>query len=402
MAQPLKKIIAQSKERITFLKKLISKWSQEEDLSPLDSGEVLEEKNKEKEVVVHLSWQSVSKSTVAVLVLLALAQFVTQISTVLLILFVSILFAAALDPMVDRLERKRVPRAISVLIMFLGLLFLLGFFISQLIPLVAEQLIEMARNLSALVQTLDAGNLPHWLPQSFRQWVELNVEQLDKQQVLNQALSYLETIETQLQAVAGNTIGLIKDIFNGIFNFFLVLILTFFLVVDERGVEGFFISLFPSRHGKYVFKKMEAIKDQVGQWLRGQMILMLLMFCLSLIAFLILGLDNALTLAMMAGIAELIPVAGPLFAGLPALMVAFNESAWLALWALGVIILLQQIEGNVLVPMVMKRTLGLSPIIIILTMLIGYNLLGVLGVVIAIPVTTTVAIFVKDYASKKK
>ena len=139
-----------------------------------------------------------------------------------------------------------------------------------------------------------------------------------------------------------------------------------------------------------------------GDWLRGQMILIIAMFTLTLIGLLILDVDYALTLAMMAGIAELLPVVGPITAGVPAVLVAFNESPWLAVWVVGLILLLQQIEGQILIPLIMKKAVGLSPIITILAVLIGFETLGILGIIIAIPVTATLSIFVRDYVSKKK
>ena len=101
-------------------------------------------------------------------------------------------------------------------------------------------------------------------------------------------------------------------------------------------------------------------------------------------------------------IAELLPVIGPIAAGIPAILVGFNESPWLAIWVLGLIILLQQIEGNILVPLVMRRAVGLSPIVIIPSMLIGLETLGVVGMIMAIPVATTLSIFVREYAEKEK
>ena len=351
---------------------------------------------------MHLSTASVAKATLIVIGLVILTNFLGQILNVIIIFFIAILFAAALDSTVDKLEKRKIPRPVSVLLIFLILIGVLGFFISQLIPLVATQLIELAKNLSSIVNNLSSGNSDFLFGETIQNLFNSILENVDQETVISQLQATLETIGTQLQSVAGNTFGAIKALFNGIFNFVLVLILTFFLVVNERSVDDFFISLFPSKHGQYIVEKLESIKDKVGDWLRGQMIMILLMFSLTLIGLLILGVDYALTLAMMAGIAELLPVVGPIMAGVPAVLVGFNESPWLAIWVFGLIILLQQIEGQVLIPLVMKKAVGLNPIITILAVLIGFETLGILGIIIAIPVTATLSIFVRDYASKKK
>lgn len=365
--------------------------------------EYKDEKLPEQEsVVVHISAASVAKATLVVLGLLFLANFLQGIVDILVVLFVSVLFAAALDPTVDALERYKVPRGVSVIGIFILLLVVLGFFVSQLIPLIAVQLIELARNLSSIFTNILEGDTQIPFGENIQSLLANFFEHVDRAVIEEQIKNGLESASAQLQSFAGNTFGGIISLFSSIVNFALVLVLTFFLVVDEKSVDEFFLSLFPSKHAAYIIEKTEAVKHKVGHWLRGQMIMMLLMFLVTLIPFLILGVDYALTLAMMAGIAELIPVVGPLLAGVPAVLVAFNQSPWLALWVLVTLIIIQQIEGNLMVPMVMRKAVGLNPIIIILSMLVGYSSLGILGMIIAVPVATSISIFVRDYTMKKK
>lgn len=357
---------------------------------------------KKEEVVVHLSLMSVAKATIVVLALIALSKFLGDITRILLVFFISILLSSALTPTVNSLRKYKIPRAVSVLFIFLLLLLILGFFVSQLIPLVATQLIELAKSLTNLVNKISTGEVNLPFGERLEPLLQDFLAQIDKETLVNELKTTLEGFAGELQNLAGDTFGVIKTIFNGIFNFVLVLILTFFLVVNGKDVNEFFVSLFPSKHSTYIMTKIETIQEKIGYWLRGQVILMFLMFALSLTGLLILGIDNALTLAMMTGIAELLPVVGPVAAGIPAVLVAFNESPWLAIWMLGLIIFLQQIEGNILVPLVMRKAVGLSPIIIILAMLTGLETLGIVGMIMAIPVATTLSIFVKEYAEKEK
>ena len=357
---------------------------------------------KKEEVVVHFSLISTAKATTVVLLLIALSHFLGDIARILLIFFIAILMSAALTPTVNSLYRYKIPRGMSVLGIFLVMLIIFGFFVSQLIPLVATQLFELAKSLSSLVNKLATGEVQIPFGERLEPIIQDFLSTVDREAIVNELKNTLEGFAGELQVLAGDTLGVIKTIFNGIFNFVLVLILTFFLVVNGKDVNEFFVSLFPSKHGAYIVNKIETIQQKIGYWLRGQVILMCLMFGLSLTGLLILGIDNALTLAMMTGIAELLPVVGPIAAGIPAVLVAFNESPWLAVWMLGLIIFLQQIEGNILVPLVMRKAVGLSPIIIILAMMIGLEKLGVVGMIMAIPVATTLSIFVKEYAEKEK
>lgn len=353
------------------------------------------EENYEK-LMVHFSLTSIAKATILILSLFFLANFIDDTGSILMVFFVSIIFAAALDPTVDRLESYKIPRAISVLFIYTIMIGLMVFFFSQLVPLVARQLVELARTMTNLLAEFDTKNLP--FSEFTTPAVEDFLTELDLALITDNLLNFSD----QLKGLAGNTFDAIKGLFNGVFNFILVLIFTFFLTVDERGVDDFFISLFPSKHGKYIVHKLNEIKSKIGDWLRGQIILMTIIFVFSLVGFMILGVDYALTLAMIAGLAEIIPVVGPFIAAVPALLVAFNQSYWLVLWVGFFIVLLQQLEQQLVVPLVMKKAVGLSPIIVILAMLIGFNQLNVVGAIIAIPVTTILSIFVTEYATKKK
>jgi len=400
-----KRFLETSKKTVARLKKQVENLKKKQEQEYEDAVHVPKKPHEEKvqKVLVEFSLISVAKATLVVLILILLSRIFEQIGAILLILFISILFAAALDPTVDKLQKYKIPRAVSVILIYIILIAAIGFFISQLIPLVASQIIELARSISDLIvkMTSDSNN-SYPFSETLQPILKDMFGDVNRDLIIEQIKGNLETLSGELQNIAGNTLGVIVKIFNNIFNFVLVLILTFFLVVDEDGVDEFFISLFPSKHGEYIVEKMEAIKRKVGFWLRGQVILVFVMFAFTLVGLLILGVDYALTLAMMAGIAEFIPVIGPLLAGIPALLVAFNQSPWLALSVLILILVLQQIEGNVIVPLVMKKAVGLSPIIVILSMLMGFSIFGIIGAIIAVPVATSLAIFVNDYTTKKK
>ena len=405
MPDRFSKFIQGTTENIRNLRETLHKLKEQSKKDKEQAEDRLEEKpkkEKKQELIIHFSLISTAKATLVVIALIAISHFLEEIGRVILIFFIALLFSAALNPTVRSLERRKIPRPISVILIFLVLVLILGFFISQLIPLVAIQLYELARSLTSLVNKVTSGGVDLPFAEGLQSTINDLLSTIDKEALIDQLKNSLEGFANQLNSFADNTLMAIKTIFSGVLNFVLVLILTFFMVVNEKDVRSFFVSLFPSRHGTYIVDKIQTIQEKIGYWLRGQVVLMCLMFTLSLIGLLILGIDNALTLAMMTGIAELLPVIGPIAAGVPAVLVAFNESPWLAVWMLGLIILLQQIEGNILVPLVMRRAVGLSPIVIIPSMLIGLETLGVVGMIMAIPVATTLSIFVREYAEKEK
>lgn len=378
-------------------------WQDEQASQFPNIEEITKKKTKTEEgTLIRFSPLNIAQITAVAILVLVFAQFLGHISEILLIFFVSILFSAALDPTVDALERRKIPRSISILSMFFILIAAMGFFASQLIPLVSDQLSEAARGLSSFIRDISNGTANYPFKEQIEPWIASIANQIDPDIISRQIQESLSGLASELDNIGGSLYKVIAGLFKSLFNFILALVLTYFLVVDENAVDNFFLSLFPSKHTNYIVQKSNAIKHKIGHWMRGQALLIMAMFFISWIIFSILGLEYALTLAMMAGLAELLPVLGPILAGIPAILVALNSSPVLALVTLGFILFLQQIESGILVPLIMKRALGLSPIIVILSLVIGFSQFGIVGGIIAVPVATSLSIFVVDYAMKQK
>jgi len=171
--------------------------------------------------------------------------------------------------------------------------------------------------------------------------------------------------------------------------------------VERESGQKFIVSLFSSRYEKYIRVKNEALQVKIGYWLRGQFLLMLSIAALTYIALLVLGVNYALTLAVLAGLMELLPVVGPFIAFLGAVPIVANQSMLLLLVVFIVFFVIQQLENNVIVPVIMKKTVGISSIFVIVSMLIGGSYLGILGVILSIPVASIIGIFLTDYVNRE-
>ena len=343
-------------------------------------------------LVVEVSAATIAKATAVVLLLLLSLYFLYQISGILVLLFVSFLFAAALDPIVDFLQRRKIPRGLGVLFIYILIFYVLAVSLSSLVPLIAKQVIDIGKSVADFVQNL-TSNSPQASPlaKQFKPIFDEIYQAIDLKTAAEQIQSALQVLATQL-----------LNISFGLMNLVLVLVLTFFMTVEERALHDFFLSLFPSRYGNYISTRMEAVKEKIGHWLRGQLLLSLVAGVLTYLGLLVLNVDYALTLSVIAGILMVIPVMGRVFAWVFTLPVVFNQAPLLGLWVSIYYFVLFQIENNFLVPYIMNKAVGLSPIIIIFAMLVGSQYLGILGLVISIPIATSVAIFVKDYMEKAK
>lgn len=343
-------------------------------------------------IVIEVSAATIAKATTVVLLLLLLLYFLYQISGILVLLFVSFLLAAALDPLVDFLQKRKIPRSLGVLLIYVAIFCVLGFSLSSLIPLMAKQVIDIGKSVADFVQNLTSNsgqNSP--LAKQFKPIFDQLYQAIDIKTAATQVQSALQVLATQL-----------LNISFGLMNLVLILVLTFFMNVEERALNDFFLSLFPSRYGNYISTRIEAVKEKIGNWLRGQLLLSVVAGVLTYLGLLVLNVEYALTLSVIAGILMVIPVLGRVFAWMFTLPVVLNQSPILALWVTIYYFILLQVENNVLVPYIMNKAVGLSPIIIIFAMLVGSQYLGILGLVISIPIATSVAIFVKDYMEKAK
>lgn len=343
-------------------------------------------------VVMDIPAMTVVRTTVIILLFWVLFNFINQISSILILFFVSFLFAAALDPLVGSLQKKKIPRSVSVLVIYLIIFVLFGVLLANLVPIIAEQALSIGQDVGSFVEHISkngGSNLPFF--ELFQPYFQQFYEAVDLSAAAGQLQTTLQALATQL-----------KNISIGLLNVILVLVLTFFMTVEEKSLERFYISLFPSRYNQYISSRLETIKQKVGYWLRGQILVSFIAIILSYIGLIIFNVHYALTLAILSGIFMIIPGIGRMFALIFSLPIIYNQSPTLALWVSIYYIVIQQIELNVIIPYIMNRAVGLSPIIIIFATLVGYQYLDVLGLVLSIPIATMVAIFVKDYLERVK
>ena len=362
---------------------------------------------------VDLSTSSVVKSTFAIMAILVFAWFLFSVQDLIIIFFISLFFAAALDPAVDWLESKKFPRALGVVLIYVVLLTVVIAIIGSMVPIIIQQITTLINNfadsITLFFQNIKQGEGLEFLPEIYRNWVITTLSSMDLEFVAKEGIANLANFQEQIQKFASGSLKTIgstvevgvnvaSSLAVGLFNFILVLFLTFFMAVDRGNLNDFFHSLFPKRYGSYISTKTAAIQKQIGAWMRGQLLLSVIMFVTTFIGLIIIGMgDYALTLALVMAIGEFIPYVGPLIFLLFALPVAFGISFAVVVKLLIFYVVLQFVEGNVFVPVVMKKAVGLSPIVVLLVLIIGWQFLGIIGAIIAVPVTTAVVIFLSDY-----
>jgi predicted PurR-regulated permease PerM len=194
----------------------------------------------------------------------------------------------------------------------------------------------------------------------------------------------------------------IINIFGNLISFISVLVIVFYLLLEIEAIKKIIQSIIPIKFQSYTIRLFIQMQNKLSLWLRGQLILCLVIGILSYIGLLILGVKYALLLALIAGISEIIPYLGPILGAIPAVFLAFTQSPLTALLVIILYLIIQQLENTLLVPKIMGKTVGLNPVIILIVFLIGGKLYGPIGALLAIPVATALSVLIKDYFELKR
>jgi predicted PurR-regulated permease PerM len=183
----------------------------------------------------------------------------------------------------------------------------------------------------------------------------------------------------------------------------LVVVFSFYFAVEETGVDDFLRIVTPVKHEAYVLDLWRRSQDKIGKWMQGQLILAAIVGLLLFLGLTILGIKYALLLAVLAGVFELIPVFGQILAAIPGVIIAFTSGGVTeALLVMGLYVVVQQFEANLIYPVVVKKVVGVPPLLVILALLVGFKLFGFLGVLLSVPIAAAIQELVADVDKRKR
>ncbi len=358
-------------------------------------------------VKVELSAKTIIKVLLIVAAFWAAQQIFFQIQTILIIAAISFFLAIGLAPIVSAIERWKVPRPLAILLLYVLFLGGLGVLFVKIIPILAEQLLDIAYDLRSFILNNEI-KVPFLQGMLERFGAELNPEAMQAWISEN-----LAVISQNLQSAAGSAFGVMSQVFKGVFNLIFAMVLLFFILMEREQIANFALALFPKKDREYILEKSEVIQTKMSQWLRGQVILMFsvgtFMYVGMKILELTLGMKYAATIGLLAAFMEVFPYIGVIITGLLAGLIALNIS-WVVLVAVLIWIAITQfLEGNVLVPIVMEKVVGLSSVATLLALAVGGLLgnaiggvpLSILGMILAVPVAASISIFVEEYVNRK-
>ncbi len=347
-------------------------------------------------------------------VVVLLGYFLFQSLTIIYLIVAAFIISMAMNNMVEFFTRA-MPRGFAIgiayvlLVLFVlsGVMIVVPFVVQQIadiINLLLDKVYDLQQVLQTqgIEQTILSSRLPLWFKNMLIELMINNDRGASFQQALLQNMTQLVTVgSSYIKNASSIAFIVLGGFFSAILQVFLVFILSIFFTIEKERVIRFLARI--SGRAKYTELKLLKLNRKLGFWLEGQLILCLaigIIVWLWLVILWAFGIDlpNKFTLALIAGLTEFIPYLGPFMGMVPAILLGILWYGWRGgLFVLGLYRLIQQSENNILVPMVMYQTLGISPLLILICMIIGGSILWFIGIILAVPIAVIINILFEDY-----
>ncbi len=364
----------------------------------------------DKNINININSGSVIKALIIVLIIFLLYRMLDLV----LVVLTAVVIASAVEPLVIWFKQYKVKRLFSVIITYICIVLVFSGLLYFFVPPVLEEASNLLSNAPKYLKSVTL-----WNPLSMNQLVQTGQVAENISIGIDggkKVLSSLATDSIQLSVISdlinsfrdltesasNNIINIASSIFGGAFSFILIIILSFYLAVQEGGVEKFLKIITPLKNEPYIIDLWKRSQRKIGYWMQGQLLLALLVGVLVYLGLMILGIKNALIFAVFAGAFEIIPLFGPVIASIPAILAGLTDGGvTTALLIAGLFVIIQQFENHLIYPLVVKKVVGISPIIVIIALIIGGKLAGFLGIILAAPLTAILMEYIDDIEKDK-
>ena len=312
-----------------------------------------------------------------------------------LLVLTAIIIASAIEPGVAFFIRYSIPRFVSALLVYalvFGAIFsILYFFFPPIISDAASFLTAMPRYLDTINITTPLSNITN------------TVSAVTSQ---SQAQSYIQTLlslQSLFTSSSGSVLQLLITFFGGIFSLVLVIVLSFYFALQDTGVDDFIRLVMPVKYEEYYVDLWKRSQKKIGLWMQGQILLSVIVGILVYLGLLIIGVPYALLLAVFTAMVEIIPIFGSILSGVVAVIVGYADGGVaIAAIVAGLYIVVNQFESNLIYPLIVKKIVGIPPLLVIVALIAGYTLAGFLGAILSVPVSAVLLEFITDFDKRKR
>ncbi len=333
-------------------------------------------------------------TVVTVLSVLVGAYVLWLLRDLALLVLTAIIIASAIEPGIAFLIRWHIPRFVAALLVYV---LVFGSVFSILYLFFPPIISDAANFLSAMPRYLDTVNLTTPLSNASN---AIAVTGQSQTQSFIQALLSFQSIFT---SDSGSVLQLIVTFFGGIFSLVLVVVLSFYFALQDTGVDDFIRLVMPVKYEEYYVDLWKRSQKKIGLWMQGQILLSVIVGILVYLGLLIIGVPYALLLAVFTALVEIIPIFGSLISGAVAVIVGFSDGGVaIAAIVAGLYVVVNQFESNLIYPLIVKKIVGIPPLLVIVALIAGYTLAGFLGVLLSVPVAAVLLEFISDFDKRKR
>lgn len=301
-----------------------------------------------------------------------LVYFLRQI---ILQVFVALLLMIIINPLVKKLAKYKIPRVVSVGTIYILVLAFLGLVVGLIFPILIEQTTNFASALPSYLQNI--------------------------QTPLFSGKEIASQISQQLGLIPGQVLKVGVSFFSNIVSVLTVFVFAFYLLVAREELDEQLAVFLGESNSRRAVKIIDRLEEKLGGWARAEFILMTLVGALTYVGLLVLGINFALPLALLAGVMEVVPTLGPILSAIPAVLVGFSIHPVTGFGVAAMVFLIQQLENYVFVPRIMQESVGISPIVTLFALVVGFKIAGVAGAILAVPTAITLQVLGEELIFKK-
>jgi predicted PurR-regulated permease PerM len=339
---------------------------------------------------------SISTNTLIKILLLGVLVFaVIKLSNTILIILVAIVIASFVESAVKKVKPYIKNRSLAVFIIYITTISLMVGVLSVFMPVFIE---EMSILVSSLSQYIPNSSILNTFQPDTISGAKDVVSSISRNASISDVVKNTQAL---ISSLSGGFMDIFGGAFGGVINFFLIIIISFYLSITEKGVENFLRIITPSDIEEYIIGLWQRTEHKIGLWVQGQMLLGIIIGVLAYLGLTILGVKYSLVLAILTGFCELVPM-GIFLAMVPVTIFGYLDGGvTLAVLSFGLYFILHQFENYLIYPLIIKKVIGISPLVVILSLIIGFELAGFLGIILAIPGAVFLLEFLNDLAEKK-
>ncbi len=328
-----------------------------------------------------ISWETIIKIALSALFFYLLF----LVRDIVIWFFFALIISVLFEPAINFLRWLRVPKILAVTFIYLVFFGILGLFLYLTAPLFIDEIKQFSQS------------VPGYFEKVSPIFKDLKIEALQNLE------SFTQDITSNLEKVSTSVFNTLAAFFGGVVSAFFIIAISFFISIEEKGIEKVLRLLSPKKNEEYILALFERCQTKVSGWFGARILACLFISIACFLVFYFLGIKYAVILALLCGLLNFIPYIGPLIAGVLLAVFVGVASSWvMALMAVVTFIVINMIENNIISPILTKKFVGLPPVLVLLSVVIGGIIFGFLGAIFAIPVFGILYEFIKEFLEKRK